>query len=167
MVSYRTCGGPILLVLVVLNSAARADWCEGRDPIEHDDGRYRFTSESWVRNRDGAVFYGRCIKVLPPTTKLRNDWIGVLPPGIAREDRPTKGGRSFPDDRTEDRSADLYYGNADDNLLSTYLAHHDEPSNIADSESPNSSVWQTIKDTITKFGELRLESVFSSSFYVD
>lgn len=148
---------------------AAADWCEGKDPIEHNDGNYRFTTESWVRNKDNGWFYGRCIKVLDPTTALRNTWVGVLPTGaVARTGAPTTGGQTFIDNQSEHGAADLYYGNAD-NILpkEAYYAHRDEEPQDDDEETIDASLREKIDAAIEELKAATLESVFSFAFLLN
>lgn len=141
------------------------DVCEGELSVPHDDGTYSFMTESWRRTRANAQYYGRCIEVVPPTRKLANSWINVLPKNsIARTGRPTIDGDEFPDVDTVTASARLYYGNSDDMIDATYLAHASEISTAATGETP--SFLDQIKDALERTGIFEIFSFKQTSFLI-
>jgi hypothetical protein len=107
-----------------LSSLAYADYCEGQKPEVVDDGRYRFSYESWSRKKYGKQFYGRCIKVVEPTKIMRADWVGVIPKGIIRSGRPLQSGVSFLTKENVDQFSVIYYGNSDDQKPNAYYISH-------------------------------------------
>lgn len=152
-----------LQLLLTSSIPALADeWCVGKDPVPHDDGRYHFTYESWVRARANAFMYGRCIKVLDPTAKLRNFWEGVLPEGIATKERPTTGGQSYIDDVSENGVAKLHYGNSDDSFDASYIRHKSQPNGVTP-EKRDATFREKIESAIKSTGSFVLESVYSFS----
>ncbi|RWE46325.1 MAG: hypothetical protein EOS79_12165 [Mesorhizobium sp.] len=148
----------LIALLTFSAPALTEDWCVGKDAVPFDDGHYHFSYESWVRARANAFMYGRCIKVLDPTAKLRNRWEGVLPLSIATKDRPTVGGQDFVDDATESGSAKLHYGNSDDSLDAAYFRHKGEPS-----ENRETTYRDKISAAVKSAGSFVLESIYSFS----
>lgn len=145
----------------------KADRCLGVDPIYHDDGRYTFNRESWRRLRANRHYYGRCIEVVEPTTKLKNTWIGVLPPGsIARLDRPTISGQEFDEEKTTDAISDLFYGNSDDRISASYLAHEYEVL-ARSNEDGKASHSKSVASALDELGQLVTESIFQTSFLIN
>jgi hypothetical protein len=106
--------------------------------------------------------YGRCIKVLDPTTKLRNHWEGVLPQSIATKDRPTTGGQDYIDKASENGVAKLHYGNSDDSFDAIYMRHKTEP-NGTTPERREMAYREKIADAIKSAGSFALESLYSIS----
>lgn len=139
--------------------------CEGELSVPHDDGTYSFTTESWRRSVANAQYYGRCIEVVPPTVKLLNSWIGVLPEkSIARVGRPTIDGDEYPDIDTVTASSPLYYGNSDAMIKATYLAHASEVAVAPGPETPG--FFDQIKDIVGKSGIFELKSFKQVSFLI-
>lgn len=151
---------PFLLTCSI--PAMADDWCVGKDPVQHDDGRYHFTYESWVRARANAFMYGRCIKVLDPTVKLRNFWEGVLPEGIATKERPTTNGQDYIDEVSENGIAKLHYGNSDDSFDASYIRHKSQSDGVAP-EKRDATFRDKIESVIKSTGSFVLESVYSFS----
>lgn len=155
---------PLVTLLLLFATPSLSDeWCVGRDAVPHDDGRYRFSYESWVRFRHNAFMYGRCVKVLAPTEKLLNHWEGVLPRSIAQKGRPTTGGRSFVEKISQSHSATLHYGNSDDMLETTFIGHQLEPNPGQKQESRDESFREKITKIVDEVGKFVLESSYSFS----
>ncbi|RWO72070.1 MAG: hypothetical protein EOS18_34195 [Mesorhizobium sp.] len=142
--------------------ALAEEWCVGKDAVPINDGHYQFSVESWVRARANAFMYGRCIKVLDPTTKLRNHWEGVLPQSIATKDRPTTGGQDYIDKASENGVAKLHYGNSDDSFDAIYKRHKSEP-NGTTPEKRETAYREKISTAIRSAGSFVLESIYSFS----
>lgn len=140
--------------------------CKGDLVVPHDDGTYSFTTESWRRARANAQYYGRCVEVAPPTQKLLNSWMGVLPENsIARTGRPTIDGDEFLDIDTVNASAPLYYGNSDAMIDVAYLAHASEITASQSVEAP--SLFDRIKDVLDQSGTVDILSFKQTSFLIE
>lgn len=157
---------PTALILSLSFVAAAQQTCDGEKPILHDDGRYAFNTESWVRAVAGVHHYGRCIDVVPPTEKLLNTWVDVLPSNsIARIGRPTKGGSDYVTRDTVDASTTLYYGNSDDETDASFLAHSRELNRRAETGDPADR--SAIAEMLERLGRLSLRSFHQVSFLIE
>lgn len=154
----------IVLTIMSLPCATLAqETCEGDKPIVHDDGTYRFSTQSWVRQGNGVHQYGRCIEVRDPTKKLRNTWEGVLAKNsIAKDNRPTIGIMHFLTRNTVDATARLFYGNSDSEIDASYLAHSHELELGDESGDPVDR--SRISELLERLGVLILESFHQVTF---
>lgn len=151
----------------VANSSATQGTCPGQNTIPHDDGHYHFSRESWTEPRaNGIVFYGRCVQGLPPTEKVRNHWIGVLPKAIARPDRPTIGGNEFIGNNSITRQSPLRYGNSDGVIPeATFIAHEEETIGRPAIENKN-GIDKDHLEQLLREGKVILNNNFSFSIEV-